>query len=179
MKRLACAYLLLLSLFVLAGDAQAAQPKTLDQLLAERSANVWVDGQVLGDLVLGARARLTFIYVDAALASTARADPGSPEWLTWHSRHLGEKTLKGKSLFILRFETFTPWELVPGNLFVSTHGVSSEDLLTMKEYTPTGELPSGFTGTLSFSVPRAVVKAGTEIAVGYEKEEAKWKVPGK
>jgi hypothetical protein len=179
MKRLICICLFLLALCVLAGDAQAAQPKTLDQLLAERSANVWVDGQVLGDLVLGARARLTFIYVDTALASAARSDPGSPEWLTWHSRHLGEKTLKGKSLFILRFETFTPWELVPGNLFVGTHGVSSDDLLTMKEYTPTGELPSGFTGTLSFRVPRAVVKAGTEIAVGYEKEEAKWKVPGK
>jgi hypothetical protein len=179
MKRLICICLFLLALCVLAGDVQAAQPKTLDQLLAERSVNVWVDGQVLGDLVLGARARLTFIYVDTALASAARSDPGSPEWLTWHSRHLGEKTLKGKSLFILRFETFTPWELVPGNLFVGTHGVSSDDLLTMKEYTPTGELPSGFTGTLSFSVPRAVVKAGAEIVVGYEKEEAKWKVPGK
>ncbi len=179
MKRLACVYLFLLLLFFLAGNAGAAQPKDLDQLLEERSANVWIDGQVLGDLVLGAKARLTFIYVDAALSSAARTNEGSPEWLVWHSRHLGEKNLKGKALFILRFETFTPWELLPGNLFVGTYGVSSEDVLSMKEFTPTGELPSGFKGTLPFVVPRSVIKAGAEISVGYDKEESKWKVPGK
>lgn len=179
MKRLSCACLFLLSLFVLAGDAGAAQPKNLDQLLEERSSNVWIDGQVLGDLVLGAKARLTFIYVDAALSSAARTTEGSPEWLTWHSRHLGEKDLKGKALFILRFETFTPWELLPGNLFVGTYRVTPEDVLSMKEFTPTGDLPSGFKGTLPFVVPRSVIKAGTEMQVGYDQEAAKWKVPGK
>jgi hypothetical protein len=179
MKRLArvCVFLLAVSIFP--GAAWAAQPKSLDDLLAERSANVWIDGQVLGDLVLGAKARLTFVYVDTPLATTARNDPGAPEWLTWHSRHLGEKYLKGRALFILRFETFTPWELVPGKLFVGTYAVSSEDVLSRKEYTPSGELPSGFTGTLPFSVPKTALKTGAEVALGYEKEAAKWKMPEK
>ncbi len=172
---------ILLLAFVVLGvcTAWASPSKTLDQLLDERTANVWIDGQQLGDLVLGARARLTFVYVDRALSAAARQDPAAPEWLVWHSRHLGEKYLKGKALFILRFETFTPWELLPENLFVETYSLVSEDLLTRKEYTPSGELPSGFTGTLSFSVPKAFVKPGQELSLGYGKESAKWKVPGK
>ncbi len=173
----------LLFLFLVIGGtregAASSQPKSLDDLLAERSASVWIDGQVLGDLVLGAKARLTFVYVDPVLASSARADSASPEWLVWHSRHVGEKYLKGKGLFVLRFETFTPWELVPGNLAVGTYVVSSEDILSKKEYTPSGELPADFTGTLPFSVPRTVLKPGTDVLLGYGKETVKWKVPAK
>ena len=169
-------------LFVAAvgGAAWGGQAKSLDDLLAERSANVWVDGQVLGDLVLGAKARLTFIYVDPLLASAARNDPGAPEWLTWHSRHLGEKDLKGRALFLLHFETFTPWELDPGRIHVGNYTVSSEDVLSMREYSLTGELPSGFTGTLPFSVPKSFLKGGTQIVLAYgEEDSAQWKVPGK
>lgn len=179
MKRLVCIFLFVAVSCVFPGAAWTAQPKSLEDLLAERSANVWIDGQVLGELVLGAKARLTFIYVDPALATAARNDPGSPEWLTWHSRHLGEKYLKGRNLFILRFETFTPWELIPGKLFVGNYNVLSEDVLSLKEFTPTGELPSGFAGTLPFSVPKTELKPGAEVALGYEKEAVKWKVPGK
>lgn len=163
----------------IAGTAWGAQAKNLDELLAERSANVWVDGQVLGDLVLGAKARLTFIYVDPALAVAARNDPGAPEWLTWHSRHIGEKDLKGKALFLLRIETFTPWELVPGNITVGNYTVSPEDVLSLREYSLAGELPSGFKGTMPFSVPKSFLKSGSRITLGYGEDSAEWKVLGK
>ncbi len=179
MKRLFCVCLVFLGLSVLAGKGLASQPPTLEQLMAERSSTVWIDGQALGDLVLGAKARLTFLHVDSRLVSASRDDPGAPEWLLWHSQHFGSKNLRGKALFLLRLETFTPWELSPGKLFVGSYTVSSADILTIKEFTPTGELPSHFSGTLPFSVPKGIVKAGSEIVLGYGKESVKWKVPGK
>lgn len=179
MKRLFCVCLVFLGLLVLAGEGAASQPPTLEQLMAERSSTIWIDGQALGDLVLGAKARLTFLHVDSRLVLASREDPGAPEWLTWHSQHFGSKDLKGKSLFLLRLETFTPWELSPGKIFVGSYAVTSGDILTMKDFTLTGELPSHFSGTLPFAVPKGIVKAGSEIVLGYGKESVKWKVPGK
>ncbi len=179
MKRLFFVCLVFLGFSVFAGKGLASEPPTLEQLMAERSSTVWIEGQALGDLVLGAKARLTFLHVDSRLVSASREDPGAPEWLMWHSQHFGSKNLRGKALFLLRLETFTPWELSPGKIFVGSYTVSSADILTIKEFTPTGELPSHFSGTLPFSVPKGIVKAGSEIVLGYDKESVKWKVPGK
>ena len=68
---------------------------------------------------------------------------------------------------------------VGGSILHFIDAKSGLDDVWQVEFTPTGELPSHFSGTLPFSVPKGIVKAGSEIVLGYGKESVKWKVPGK
>lgn len=171
---------LILALFgfilMLAGTAGAAD---LQKLMDQRTARLWLEGQMLGDMVIGARADLNFVYVDRKLARAATDDPEAPQWLRWHAQHYGSPEAKKKALFVLRFETRKPWDFQVSELKIGDYAVREEDVLTRSKFTPSGPLPSGTKGTLAFVVPLDALAKGKTISLGYGDERVEWKKPGR
>ena len=64
-----------------AGDANW-EPGQVDAstLLDERQTSVWVEGSLLGDMVIGARGALQIIYVDNKLAQAISAYFSMHDW---------------------------------------------------------------------------------------------------
>ncbi len=170
--------LLALSLFILilAGTARAAD---CGKMLQDRSARLWLEGETLGSMVIGARARLDFIYVDRELARVLAGDPKVPEWISWHAQHFGSPETEGKALFILRFETRKPWDFRVGGLVVGDYYLREEDVLTRFDFMPTGPLPGGTEGTLAFAVPGDALGQGKTVPLGYADERVDLYIPGR
>lgn len=167
---------LLLFILILAGSAQAGD---FQSFLDSRSVRVWLEGENLGGMVIGARARLDFIYIDEAMARAIPGDPRVPDWLVWHAQHFGSPETKGKALFVLRFETRKPWDFRMEGLAVGNYHPGEKDLLTRSEFAPTGPLPGGTTGTLAFVVPKKALGRGKTVSVGYGEDRAEFPVPGR
>jgi hypothetical protein len=167
---------LLLFILVLAGTARAGD---FQSLLDSRSARLWLEGEKLGGMVIGARARLDFIYIDKRMASAISGEPQVPDWLAWHAQHFGSPETKGKALFVLRFETRKPWDFRVEDLAVGAYHPGEKDLLTRSEFVPDGPLPGGTTGTLAFVVPRKALGKGKSLSVGYGEDRVAFPVPGR
>ena len=56
--------------------AEAAEQKDLNALLEERQIDCWVEGEVFGDLILGSRGTIQFIYLDAKLSKAISVEQG-------------------------------------------------------------------------------------------------------
>jgi hypothetical protein len=78
-------------------------------------------------MILGARARLDFIYIDRPLVEAVRVSHEVPEWLQWNTNYFGSPKSGKEALFLLVFETFTvPGGIVePGNEIVFSCGADS------------------------------------------------------
>lgn len=163
-------------ILALAGTAGAANFQTL---MDQRTARLWLEGQKLGDMVIGARADLNFVYVDWKLARAIPDAPEAPRWLCWHAQHFGSPEAKNKALFVLRFETRKPWDFRVTELRVGDYAVQDEDILTRSQFTPTGPLPSGTKGTLAFVVPSGSLGKGKTVLLGYGDELIELKKPGR
>lgn len=168
--RAPAALLSLLLLFVTA----AGEAATFRELLDARTANVWVEGQVLGDMVLGARARLAFILVDQALARSLSGNPDVPDWLAWHGQNYGAK---GKTLFIIRLTVLKPWTFDPRELRVGDHKVTLEDIRARIHYLPEGDLPTGLEATVAVLIPTKALPARGPISLGYGEYGTEWTAP--
>ncbi|MEA3507568.1 MAG: hypothetical protein U9R40_01410 [Synergistota bacterium] len=172
--------LLLLCVAVMAAaTAVAAGAADLQTLVDERSAVLYPEGQVLGDMVLGARAKMHFIYVDAELAEAARTGAAAPDWLEWHARHYGMDATRGKALFILRYEAFKPWDFVPEQITVNGRLLEPENVLTKRAFLPEGELPSGTVAAMAFAVPDSMIADSEEIVLGYDEYSVVLTPPGR
>jgi len=171
--------LLLCVAVMVAASAVAAGAADLQTLVDERSAVLYPEGQVLGDMVLGARAKMHFIYVDAELAEAARAGAAAPDWLEWHSRHWGMDATKGKTLFILRYEAFKPWDFVPEHITVNGSLLEPDNVLTKRAFLPEGELPSGTVAAMAFAVPDSMIADNEDIVLGYEEYSVVLTPPGR
>ncbi len=167
-----------LSVIALAGTGDAAE-KPLEELISDRSARLYLEGQVLGDMVLGARARLEFIYIDRTLADAARDNGAVPEWLVWNTSYFGSQKSGKNDLFLLVFETYKPWTFEPEMISVNGTPLEQGDIVTRPAYVPRGDLPSDFTGRFAFTVPGEIVEPGSEILFSCGQDSVTWVVPGK
>lgn len=179
LKRFACAIALFCTVLMGAHQQQAwaRQGEDLQTLLDERTATVWLEGQKLGELILGARAEIHFIYVDSKLSQAVTKDPFAPDWLRWNVQYMGTDSVRGKALFILHFKTMKPWTFDPSMIRVGNYTISRNDILNDKDFTPVGDLPSGFEGTLAFVVPKDNAEPGKEITLTCASETVSFKVP--
>ncbi|HOO63480.1 MAG TPA: hypothetical protein PK364_06125 [Synergistaceae bacterium] len=143
------------------------KPKNFEELLEERQAHLWVEGQALGDLIIGSRGQVEFIYVDKPLIDRARKEGwGSvPDWFRKECQYFGSPELKGRDLFVVRYKSLLPWNFSPEEIRVGDYRISWKDVLTNKAFFPWGELPSEVQGVFAFGVPRISGKI-TEIAYG-------------
>ncbi|MGC9489736.1 MAG: hypothetical protein ACP5CD_00705 [Thermovirgaceae bacterium] len=171
--------LLAMAVFITLTGSGVAEEVSLEDLLAERSARLYLEGQVLGDMVLGARARLEFIYIDQPLVDAARGSHEVPEWLRWNTNYFGSGKSGKEALFLLVFETFKPWTFAPEMISVNGNPLEEEDIVTRVAYVPKGDLPSDYTGRFAFTVPAGIVEPGSEIVFGCGQDSVTWVVPGK
>lgn len=146
--------LLVLILWPSAGECR----EDLETLLGKRSAVLWVEGQLLGDMMIGAKARMTFIAVDGKLTEAAWSDPSAPEWLKTNVGYSGDSKLRKKRLFIILVETIRNFTLELPMISIGSHVLSAEDVLTNKHYVPVGDLPPDLTVPFAVAVPAEAVK---------------------
>lgn len=166
--------LLIFTLIVSCFFVGRGEAASFRELLEARTATCWVEGQVLGDMVIGARARLSFVLVDATLAKSLSGNPEAPDWLVWHGQHYGAK---GKTLFVIRFKALKPWNFEPTSLYVGDHQVEKEDIRTRVHFLPQGDLPSGTEATLAVLVPTKALPSGGPIPLGYGEFGIEWTAP--
>ncbi|MBN1333868.1 MAG: hypothetical protein JW971_08890 [Synergistales bacterium] len=167
---------LLFAVLVLLFPVSRAHSTDLDGLLEERTSTLWIEGQVLGDLILGARAQLAIIYVDSTLVQSVSGNHEAPEWLKWHVQHFSSLK-KGSHLFILRYTTFKPWDFQPSLVHVDGVTIDRDNIKTREAFLLEGELPSGVTGTAAAEIPLGRLKVGTIVIVGYGEFQTQWKIP--
>ncbi|MDI9371250.1 MAG: hypothetical protein GX181_07460 [Synergistaceae bacterium] len=162
MRRVAV-FILVAALFA----ASASFAGEFESLLESRSAAFWYEGEALGDLIIGARAQFTFIYVDGPLSRAIVKDQDAPDWLRENVYFFGGKETKKKGLFVIRFHTRKSLDLDLSMIVIGDHRVTQKDVLTNPAYTPLGALPPGFTGDFAVAVPLESVKgASRRVSVG-------------
>ncbi|MGC9372939.1 MAG: hypothetical protein ACP5DY_06425 [Thermovirgaceae bacterium] len=171
--------LLAIAFFITLTGSAAAAEVSLEDMVAERSARLYLEGQVLGDMVLGARARLDFIYIDQPLVEAARGSHEVPEWLQWNTNYFGSRKSGKDALFLLVFETFKPWTFEPEMISVNGTPLEQSDIVTRSAYVPQGDLPSEYTGRFAFTVPGEIAEPGGEIVFSCGQDSVTWVAPGK
>jgi hypothetical protein len=189
--------LAVLSFFMIFAEASAdaaANSETTRRLAEERTSVCWVEGQFLDELVLNARGKLTFIYVDSRLGESLRKlrNPSGggapsnefPEIVMMHAA--GYANRKGQALFVLLIEASKPWTFDTGKIFVGDYAVNEGDISRGVNGNPraeiqpgTSELPSGYSGCASFFVPKEYIEPGAAIRIGYGDDSAEWTAPKK
>lgn len=168
----------LMALFLLAASI-AAFSADLETLVQERTVVIYPEGQVLGNMVIGARGKMEFIYVDKTLAHAIREGDMPSDWLSWYSRHWGTEDVKGRILFIIRYEANKPWSFDPEDISIGGRSLERKDILTDKAFIVEGDLPSGTLGILSVAVPSEFASPGKATVVSYLEDSVEWTVPAK
>lgn len=178
-KFLFAAFAALCVLFASAAFAREREPGDVkaSELLDSRQTSVWVEGERLGDMVIGARGALQIIYVDKKLANALTLDFSISDWAKQMAQYYGSDGTRGKALFIAHVETYKPWTFDPAQLFVGGYRVTEDDVLSPSMTNPFGELGSDQMGYFAFVVPAKELKKGKEIPIGYGDDSALWTVP--
>jgi hypothetical protein len=179
----------------LSRPANAASPaKEVEKLLPPRTAVCFFDGERLADLMLNARGKLTFLYVDSRLANALSRQRASdrqygsmsdipPQVFAYAAK---AKSKKKHVLFIASVSALKGWRFDPAMISIGGYspsegdiinGVSDNSALELR-YGAT-ELSKGYFGFVGFMVPEENVKPGTEITVGYGTDRETWVVPAK
>ena len=122
---------------------------------------------------------MEFIYVDKTLAHAIREGDMPSDWLSWYSRHWGTEDVKGRILFIIRYEANKPWSFDPGDISIGGRSLERKDILTDKAFIVEGDLPSGTLGILSVAVPSEFASPGKATVVSYLEDSVEWTVPAK
>lgn len=151
---------------------------SFEDLEADRSSVVWVEGQIMGDMVLGAKGKLTFLFMDRRLCDVARVDRGNlPEWLTWNLQYETVARKGKREFFLLRYEAIKNWEFDPTEIKIGGYKLKMSDVVSRKDMINVGPLSSGTVATLAFSMPRSLLKPGRSLEMAYGEWTTDWIVP--
>ncbi|MCX7828361.1 MAG: hypothetical protein N2315_04025 [Thermanaerothrix sp.] len=135
----------------------------LAKVIEGQSAKCYVEGQVLGDLVIGARCTVEFVLVDQRLADALRSAQFPPQWLVEQAHKL-DSVPKGHSLVAVAVRAHKPFDLEVDKLVVGER--LSEGLLMTPKDRMLFQLSSGdesFFGVIS----PARISRGSVVKVGY------------
>lgn len=139
------------------------------KVLDERTGLMWVDAQILGKMVLNARARLTVTWLPRSLLKRLDKDRQVDEWVTdglsYYNSALEDtrQKMKGRDIVALNYRTEKSWNFDPTEFAFGDYHVKKEDILGHKDFIAIGELPSGVDGTLYLCVPS--LKPGQQLSV--------------
>lgn len=176
MKRKIFLLLTLLSL-VFCPSAFAEEAQDIAPLLDARQSDVWVEGQHMGDMVLGARGAMQFIYVDAKLSKAITSNPKLENWVGEMAQFFGTEAVVKKAMFIVHLDTYKPWDFDLTKVHVAGYHLTKDDILSSSMTNPFGQLASKDEGYFAFAVPAKLIKAGQEITIGYGDDSDTWTVP--
>jgi hypothetical protein len=169
-------------------------PDEVERLSEPRTAICWFEGSMVGDIVVNARGRITFLYMDSKLASALsrqktrdmKTGPSSrvPQHLMAYASKHGSK--KKHVLFVASIRALKRWEFDTEKLSVAGYSPAKDDIVTGVTGSALMELRHGarllqkdYEGYVGFFVPADMIQAGTEIKVGYDADLVDWKVPAK
>lgn len=171
-KRIAALSLLCL---LFSASAWGHASKEWAKILEARTARMWVDAQLLGEIVLNARAELNVTWLPRALRKRLEKDRDVHEWVVaglnfYYSTSEGTKRrMEGRDVLALNYRAVKNWDFDPTRLTVGGYRVVPEDLLGHKDLRVTGELPSGTEGILYLCVPAIKPGSRVEVAMGPDK----------
>ena len=169
-------------------------PDEIERLSVPRTAVCWFEGDMVGDIVVNARGRITFLDMDSKLAAALsrrkerdmRTGPSyrvPSHFMAYASKH-GSK--KKHVLFVASVKALKRWEFDTEKLSVAGYSPAKDDILTGVTGSTLMELRHGarvlgkdYEGYVGFFVPADRVRAGTEIKIGYDTELIDWKVPAR
>ena len=168
----------LLSLFVLSSMSSVpalAMSNEWRKTIDSRTALIWVDGQVLGNMVLNARAKLFVTWLPLSLRTKLDRDRDVDEWVInglgyYYSRDTDVKAMmKGRDIIALNYATQKSWHFDPTELSIGDYHVTAADVLGHPELRgPAGDLPSGVNGTLFICVPSMKPGKSVKISIGQD-----------
>lgn len=166
----------------------------IERLSEPRTAVCWFEGDMIGDIVVNARGRITFLYMDsklsAALSRRRERDTGAvpssrvPSYLTSYAHKYGSK--KKHVLFVASVKALKNWDFDTEKLSAAGYSPAKDDILTgvtgstLMELRPgVSALGKNYEGYVGFFIPADRLKPGTEIKIGYDADLIDWKVPAK
>ena len=166
----------------------------IERLSEPRTAVCWFEGDMIGDIVVNARGRIAFLYMDSRLAATysrqrerdMKSGPSSlvPPHLMAYASKYGAK--KKHVLFVASVKALKRWEFDTEKISVAGYSPAKGDILTgitgstLMELRPgVSVLGKDYEGYVGFYVPADRVKSGTGIKIGYDADLTDWKVPAK
>jgi hypothetical protein len=192
------AILLTFAVWSLLGRFEAAYAssiaKNVEKLLPVRTAVCWHDADMLDDLALNARGKITFLYMDGKLArelarlrdSQTKTGPNSeiPQQIFAYSRKYNSR--KKYVLFVVKAEALKIWEFDAEKISVGGYSPSEKDIIKGVSANPNAELkygssvlPANYYGYMGFFVPSENIEPGAEIKLTYGEDSADWVVPSK
>jgi hypothetical protein len=166
----------------------------IERLSSSRTAVCWFEGSMIGDIVVNARGRIAFLYMDSKLATALsrqkerdmKTGPSSrvPQHLMAYASQYGSK--KKHVLFVASIKALKRWEFDTEKLSVAGYSPAKDDILTgvtgsvqMELRHGAHILPKDYEGYVGFFVPADKAQAGTGIKIGYDADLVDWKVPAK
>ena len=171
---------LLLAVCACAVPAVAAKKETTDDLLRSRAAVVWIGGKQIGDLMVGATAKLYFQFIDNKLADAIYAEPTSfPDDILWNASYIDKATRAKCNLVILIYKTMDPWIFDPAKITVNGEPIEKKRVYSSLLAIPTGKIASDVDGVIAFGIPRGQCRPDSTLVFGYEQYKAELVVPGK
>ncbi|PIE54198.1 MAG: hypothetical protein CSA35_07345 [Dethiosulfovibrio peptidovorans] len=149
-----------------------------EKIVQDRLASLWVEGQVLGDMILGARGRITLIYMDRRACNAVREQGASlPSWVSWNNQYETRARRGGRGFFLVHYEAKKNWIFDPTEIIIGDYRLTEDDVLTRKDFQNVGDLASGTEATLAISVPKKSVLPGRTITISYGTFATEWTVP--
>lgn len=178
MKRLLKSVSAAVLVLLMAAGAFAAM--SAEDLMKTRSVILWIGGRQLGDLMVGADAKLQFQFVDGKLAERIYSDPNSfPDLIVWNASYI-DKASRGRcNLVLLIYRAMNRWNFDPGKITVNGAPIDPKRLYTSYLSKPTGSIPGDTQDAIAFGVPRAASKPGMKIVFGYGDAKVEFTVPEK
>ena len=168
---------LISSLFSLLGGS-ALSASSSEDVLKARMATIWVGGQMLGDVVLGATSQLTFLYMDGKACDLAEKERGQlPDWITWNLQYRGNASSGKKGFFLIRYKALKDWDFDISKISIGGYALTKDDIFTKLEFMKSGFLPSGTEGSLAICVPTSYLKPGKSISISYGDWSEQWIIP--
>jgi len=169
----------------------AANPmKDIENLTPPRTAVCFFEGEKFADLVLNARGKLTFLYVDRKFANAlgrqrkAEYDRGTFSGIPSQIFAYATKSKRRHVLFITRVQALRGWAFDTSMLSIGGYSPVKENIITGISDNPYLELKFGehsltqnYDGYIGFFVPAENVKPGETINLGYAEDLVEWQVP--
>lgn len=182
-----------IALMCAAACASAELSKVEREFLDRRRAICYFEGMDLGEIVVGARGCMTFLYIDKRMgeALQARGTPADGSLPDMMSNHLlkyagSYARRKGYVMFVVAVEAFKNWEIETSQIRVGGYSPKDEDFVTgvlgdpRYEISPGSNLlPPSYKGMFSFYVPASEVEPGSSVELGLGEYTTSWRVPGK
>ncbi len=180
MKRLA-GLLLCVLLAALPSSARAAsRPMTPEELIRSRSVVLFVGGQRVGDLMLGADAKMQFQFIDRKLADGIYGDPNSyPDELVWNAEYIDKAARKKCNLVLLIYRAMNSWTFDPDKITVNGKPLDRKRIYTSLLSKEVGRIAGDTQDAIGFGIPRAESKPGSTIVFGYGDATVEFVVPAK